>query len=100
MRRLIVFFISFCSILLSAQKFHEQTSEALQYIYNGYIQYGYNELKKCGINNGVGAQFYLAVCYENGIVVEKDLNEAFKMYLLAAKREVPYIILYFVLFYN
>ena len=68
MRRLIVFFISFCSITLSAQKFHEQTSEALQYIYNGYIQYGYNELKKCAINNGVGAQFYLAVCYENGIV--------------------------------
>ena len=77
MRRLIVFFIFFCSITLSAQKFHEQTSEALQYIYNGYIQYGYNELKKCAINNGVGAQFYLAVCYENGIVVEKDLNEKF-----------------------
>ena len=52
MRRLIVFFISFCSITLSAQKFHEQTSEALQYIYNGYIQYGYNELKKCAIKMG------------------------------------------------
>ena len=75
MRRLIVFFIFFCSITLSAQKFHEQTSEALQYIYNGYIQYGYNELKKCAINNGVGAQFYLAVCYENGIVVGDDALE-------------------------
>ena len=94
MRRLIVFFISFCSITLSAQKFHEQTSEALQYIYNGYIQYGYSELKKCAINNGVGAQFYLAVCYENGIVVEKDLNEAFKMYLRAAERGLPDAMLY------
>ena len=100
MRRLIVFFIFFCSITLSAQKFHEQTSEALQYIYNGYIQYGYNELKKCAINNGVGAQFYLAVCYENGIVVEKDLNEAFKMYLRAAERGLPDAMLYVARFYK
>ena len=100
MRRLIVFFIFFCSITLSAQKFHEQTSEALQYIYNGYIQYGYNELKKCAINNGVGAQFYLAVCYENGIVVEKDLNEAFKMYLRAAERGLPDAMLYAARFYK
>ena len=85
MRRLIVFFIFFCSITLSAQKFHEQTSEALQYIYNGYIQYGYNELKKCAINNGVGAQYlraaerglpdamlYVARFYKKGIVVSQS----------------------------
>ncbi|MDO4526191.1 MAG: SEL1-like repeat protein, partial [Bacteroidales bacterium] len=89
MRRLIVIFISLCGLTLSAQKFNELTSEALQHIYNGYIQYGHTELKKSAISNGMGAQFYLAVCYENGIVVEKNLTEAFKMYRKAAERGLP-----------
>lgn len=44
--------------------------------------------------NFANAQFQLGVCYENGIV-QKDFEQAFKFYELAAKQE--HVLLFFFL---
>ena len=64
----------FLSILqtISAVDINKKTISALEHIQNGYVQYGYEELKKTAAMNDLAAQFYIAVCYENGIGVTKD----------------------------
>ena len=66
---------------------NKKTITALDHINNGYVQYGWEELKKTAAMNDLAAQFYVAVCYENGISVEKDLSQAFKMYRKAAESD-------------
>ena len=78
----------------------KRTASALEYINQGYIQYGFEELKKTAATNGLAAQFYLAVCYEYGIGVEKDLVEAFKMYRKAAERGLPDAMYHIARFYR
>lgn len=67
----------------------KKTSTALEYIRLGYVQYGFEELKKVAATNALCAQFYVAVCYEYGIGVEKSETDAFKMYRKAAERGLP-----------
>ena len=66
-----------------------KTATALEYIRTGYIQYGINELTKLAAVNDLAAQFYVAVCYEQGIGKDKDMNLAFRMYRKAAERGLP-----------
>lgn len=58
----------------------------MEYIRLGFVQYGFEELRKAAATNDLAAQFYVAVCYEYGIGVEKSEADAFKMYRKAAER--------------
>lgn len=86
MRNITLFvFISLCQSILAVDM-NKRTVSALEYINNGYIQYGCEELKKAAAMNDIAAQFYVAVCYEKGIGMDKDITQAFKMYRKAAER--------------
>lgn len=90
MRSLFIILCSFfCFQTTKAIDVDKRTSVALGYIQRGYIQYGFEELKKIAATNDLAAQFYVGVCYEHGIGVEKDPAEAFRMYRKAAERGLP-----------
>ena len=72
----------------------------MEYINNGYIQYGCEELKKTAAVNDLAAQYYVAVCYEYGIGIEKDLTQAFRMYRKAAERGLPDAMFHIASFYR
>lgn len=81
-------FLLFSSYVMSYD-LDKRTLIALGFINQGYVQYGFEELRKIAGTNSVDAQFYVAVCYENGIGTDKNPLEAFKMYRRAAERGLP-----------
>ncbi len=72
----------------------------LEYIRQGYIQYGLEELNRNATMNSLSAQYYVAVCFENGIGVEKNLDQAFRMYRKAAERGLPDAMYHLASFYR
>lgn len=74
---------------MMAVDINKRTVSALEYINKGYIQYGCEELRKAAAVNDLAAQYYVAICYEHGIGIEKDLTQAFRMYRKAAERGLP-----------
>lgn len=91
MKRFLLFFIL---ILLGRECLYSQiigkkAGNAIDYIYSGYIEYGVLELKQSAQLNDLGAQYYLAGCYEHGIVYETNFEEAFKLYRKTAERGLP-----------
>lgn len=97
-------FISFILALISitsfAQTLDKGTASALAFINQGYVKYGFEELNRIARTNGLAAQFYVAVCYENGIGTEKDVVNAFKMYRKAAERGLPDAMYHIASFYR
>lgn len=89
-----------CPLTIFAQKIGDNYLEALECINRGYIQHGVNMLQKSVNSNGMQAQFFMAVCYENGIVVKQDNMIAFKLYRRAAERGLPDAMLYLARFYK
>lgn len=79
---------------------NKRTISALDYINNGYVQYGFEELKKTSAVNDLAAQYYVAVCYEHGIGVEKNIEQAFRMYRRAAERGLPDAMFHLASFYK
>ncbi len=79
---------------------NKRTTTALSNISNGYVQYGCDELKKVAAMNDLAAQYYIAICYENGIGFEKDMTQAFRMYRKAAERGLPDAMYHLALFYR
>lgn len=59
---------------------------ALEKLSKGDINPAVEELKKCASVNNVVAQFYLGQCYEHGIGMEINQQQAFLMYRRAAER--------------
>lgn len=100
MRLLLACYLSILSLSAMALGLDKRTETALGYLRQGYLQYGYEELKKAAAMNSLSAQFYVAVCYEQGIVVEKSMNEAFKMYRKAAERGLPDAMYHMASFYH
>ena len=100
MRKL--FLLLFICILQTAVAvdINKRTTTALSYISNGYVQYGCDELKKAAAMNDLAAQYYIAVCYENGIGFEKDMTQAFRMYRKAAERGLPDAMYHLASFYR
>ena len=78
----------------------KRTLTALEYIKQGYVEYGFEQLKKAAATNDLAAQFYVAVCYEHGIGVEKSEADAFKMYRKAAERGLPDAMFHIASFYK
>jgi len=89
----------FCSSTFAVD-IDKNTISALNYINQGFIQYGCNELKKIAATNRIAAQYYIAVCYEQGIGVEKNLTQAFAMYRKAAERGLPDAMYHIAAFYK
>ena len=79
---------------------NKNTISALEHINNGYVQYGCELLKKTAAVNDLAAQYYMALCYEQGIGMNKDLNQAFKMYRKAAERGLPDAMYHIASFYK
>ncbi len=89
MRALLLICFSLLGLHSYAVEVDKRTVAALEYIRLGYIQHGFEDLKKAAATNDLAAQFYVAVCYEYGIGVEKSEADAFKMYRKAAERGLP-----------
>ena len=91
MRRYIILLvlISGLSTFSFGQIIGKKAGYAIECISSGYIIYGVSELKQSAYLNDLAAQYYLASCFEYGIVYDKNLNEAFKMYRRAAERGLP-----------
>ncbi len=83
-----------------ASDIDKETATALEYINQGYVQYGFEQLKRASATNSIAAQFYVAICYEYGIGVEKNQTEAFKMYRKAAERGLPDAMYHIASFYE
>lgn len=84
----IIFFLAFHTLSYS-QIIGKKASNAIECIYAGYIEYGVSELQKAANLNDLAAQYYLAGCYEYGIVFQKDLEKSFILYRKAAERGLP-----------
>lgn len=89
MRIYIFYILFFVFFHCKSQTLSRNCINALEYINAGYIQYGVEELKKVATTNSIHAQYFMAVCYENGIGVQQDAVEAFKMCRRAAERGLP-----------
>lgn len=86
MRIISIICIFIFSLTVRAQNISSETTLALNHIKAGYTLYGIEELQKLSRLNDLPALYFLAVCYEYGIVVEKNLPEAFKLYRRTAER--------------
>ena len=100
MRRLLSILFLFVGIHAMAMDIDKRTLTALEHVKNGYVLYGFEELKKAAATNDLAAQFYVAVCYEKGIGVEKSETDAFRMYRKAAERGLPDAMYYLASFYR
>ena len=100
MRKFLTITLLFVSIHAMAVDIDKRTLTAIDYIKRGYMQYGFSELKKAAATNDLAAQFYVAICYENGIGVEKDEMESFRMYRKAAERGLPDAMYHLASFYR
>lgn len=100
MRTLLIILFSLFSIHSFAVDIDKKTATALEYIRLGYVQHGFEELRKAAATNDLAAQFYVAVCYEHGIGVEKSEADAFKMYRKAAERGLPDAMCHIAAFYK
>ena len=89
MRIIFLSFLFVCALDVSAQSINKRTMAALEYIRQGYMRYGFEELKSAAAVNELVAQFFLAVCYDNGFIVEKNSTEAFRLYRRTAERGLP-----------
>lgn len=66
-----------------------QVNNILGEIEAGYILYGIEEIKNLSKKNDLAAQFYLGECYEFGIGINQDLQEAFRYFRRTAERGLP-----------
>lgn len=88
MRRLFLLLFLVLHFSLNGQTIGNKAS-AIEYIRQGYVEYGISELKRTANMNDLAAQYYLAASFEEGICQEKDLSAAFQMYRRAAERGLP-----------
>lgn len=86
--------------MVNAQNINNKVSSALNFISTGSVEHGVNELVKLSRANDLAAQFFLGVCYENGICVQKNINEAFSLYRRSAERGLPDAMYKLALFYQ
>jgi len=100
MRKLFILFLIAIFHSVYAIDINKRIASALENINNGYVQYGCDELKRAAAVNDLAAQFYVAVCYENGIGMEKDLTQSFRMYRKAAERGLPDAMYHIASFYR
>ncbi len=89
MRKYLILFIFTQCLSVFSQSIDKQCKTALNNIQKGFVAYGVEELKKSSMQNTLAAQFYLAICYEYNIYVEKDSEKAFELYRRAAERGLP-----------
>lgn len=90
MRKLFLLLSLLLSLCVNSQVDTQRFHSLLEYIRQGYAQYGVNGLRNAAArHNTLEAQYFIAVCYENGIVMEQNLTEAFKWYRRAAERGLP-----------
>ena len=100
MRKLLFLLLIFYSINICSQSIDTNIITALNNISQGYIQHGVSQLHSAAKMNSLIAQYYLAVCYENGISVEKNSQEAFLQYRKAAERGLADAMFHIASFYK
>lgn len=100
MRKQFVILFALIGINAMAVNIDKRTLNALEQIKQGYVLYGFEELKKAAATNDLAAQYYVAICYENGIGIEKSDIDAFKMYRKAAERGLPDAMFHIASFYK
>ena len=99
-KTLTIFLLFLNSIGLFGQSMSSRTQSAIESIREGYILHGIEELKKSVLENDVNAQFFMGRCYENGIGVKQNYQEAFKLYRKTAERGLPDAMYHLASFYQ
>lgn len=89
MRTVFISLLLLCCVGLQAQRIDRKVAGALEQIKQGNITEGVGTLKSAAGSNSAEALFYMGMCYEYGISVEKSDLEAFKMYRQAAEHGLP-----------
>lgn len=89
MRHLFLLCFIICCTVIKAQSLSNETTSALNHIFCGYIEHGIQELVRSSNSNDLSAQFYLAICYEYGIGMQKSEADAFTLYRRTAERGLP-----------
>lgn len=100
MRRILFLFFLTYIVSIHAQELSKEVRYALNYMKSGYLEYAVGELRKSSQFNDLSAQYFLAECYVHGLIVPKDLSEAFALYRRAAERGLPDAMLKLSLFYK
>lgn len=100
MRKLISLIFILSSIDAFCQGITTNIWNALNEINQGYIHHGVSELQSAAKVNSVIAQYYVGVCFENGISLDKNPKEAFLQYRKAAERGLPDAMYHIALFYQ
>lgn len=100
MRRILLLFFLTYIVSIHAQELSKEVHYALNYMKSGYLEYAVGELRKSSQFNDLSAQYFLAECYVHGLIVPKDLSEAFALYRRAAERGLPDAMLKLSLFYK
>lgn len=86
MRKVLLLLFTLYATVSVSQNIDKETIAAIEFLRQGYVQYGVAELKKAATANDLAAQFFLATCYSKGIGVELNNSEAFKLYRKTAER--------------
>lgn len=89
-----------CSLNIPAQSINKKVVIALEHIQKGAIIQGVEELKNASRFNVLVAQYYMGFCFEYGIGVEENPQEAFTMFRKAAERGLPEAMYRLAYFYN
>lgn len=100
MKKILFSLLYIFSLPLFAQLDNSREAKLLEGIQSGYIKWAGEELKSAANNNKILAQYYLAICYEEGIIVEQNLYESFKLYRKAAERGLADAMYHLSLFYK
>lgn len=86
---IVLYLLFFIIQPIRAQKSILEIEEILNYLEQGYTTYSFESFKNLSTKNDINAQFYLAECYYYGIGIQKNKEEAFKLYRKAAERGLP-----------
>lgn len=78
--------VCFFELSINAQVIDKQTIEGLENIKSGFIEMGFNKIKNASSVNDLNAQYFLGECFQYGIGVEINMEEAFLLYRKAAER--------------
>lgn len=99
-RKLFTIFSLFIAVLAFSQGFIKDTQNALDCLKTGDVSNAIILLEKASAVNDLYAQFYLGLCYEQGIGYEKNKVMAFKTFRRCAERGLPDAMLKLVSYYS
>lgn len=86
---IIIFLYIMFPLCCGAQGISKTTISALEKLQAGQLDEAAKELKTSYGCNDVAAQYFIGICYEQGLFVDKNIKEAFFIFRKTAERGLP-----------